>query len=52
MLVLIRVTILRTDRSGLAGITVLPARPHDLRSETVASNYARAVTILLTVLTI
>jgi hypothetical protein len=48
---LIRVTILRRDRSplkGLAEITVLPAQPHGLRSATVTSNCTRAVTILPT----
>jgi hypothetical protein len=49
--VLIRVTILRTNRSHLKGpaeITALPACPCDLRS--VTSNYSRAVTIFLTLL--
>ena len=51
VLVLIRVTILCTNRSplkGPAGITTLPACPRDLRSATVTSNYGRAVTILPT----
>lgn len=53
VLVLIRVTILCTNRSplkGPAGITTLPACPRDLRSATVTSNYGRAVTILPTLL--
>jgi hypothetical protein len=52
VLVLIRVTILRTNRSplnGQAGITTLPAYPRDLQSTTVTSNYDRAVNILPTI---
>jgi hypothetical protein len=51
VLVLIKVTILRTNRNplkGPAGITTLPVCPRDLRSATVTSNYSRAVTILPT----